>query len=169
MKRVILSSLIISIIIAGCLASGTVVYVFDLVGGWASNGSMQWRQVDLSDNSDFQDNKDKLKSVDAIVLVGDIINLGASDLTADIYISDNLYILPEQVIANATQIFTSPTVPAQDTLHINWNDGMNYIMNLSTLEDQVKGDGQFYIYAISSSSSPVIYDLNLIATLTVGL
>jgi hypothetical protein len=169
MKKVILAAILIPLIIAGCIVNGTVVYIFDLAGEWIPNGAMQSRYVNLSDNSDFQDNKDKLKSVDSVVLVGDIINMGNQALSADVYISDYSYTTPAQVIENGTQIFSSPTIGANDTLHINWKDGLSYITNLNSIEKEIKGDGQFYVYAISSSGSAIIYDLNLVATLTIGL
>jgi len=170
MKRnlLIALALLIPVVIAGCILSGTMVFHFNLTGGWISNGSLQTRHVDLSENSDFNDNKDKLKSIDAIVIVGDVINLGSEDLTAQVYISDNQYTTPAQVEANATRIFVSPSVPANDTLHLDWTDGLSHMENLSAIEDQVKGDGQFYVYAISSSATGIVYDLHLIATITVG-
>lgn len=170
MRKYVLLALAISIpvIIFGCIFTGTVVLPFDLQGGWISNGSLQSRPVDLADNPDYVDNKDKLKSIDAIVIVGDVANLGPTDVTAKVYISDNSYTAPEDVLANATEIFVLPTVPAQDSIHMNWSDASSNMENLSAIEDQVRGDGKFNIYIISSSITGVIYKLNLIVTMTVG-
>jgi len=163
------AALLIPVVIAGCLASGTIVFVFDLEGFGAASGAMQTKQVDLSENEDYQDNKDKIKSVDAITLVGQVRNRGISTAGMEVWLSDNLLANESQVRSQATQIFVSPTIPVGDTLDLNWADGMDYIRNFSVLEDQLKGDGQFYLYGIPTSGIVIEYDLNLIITITAGL
>ena len=171
MKRNLLlaAALLIPVIIAGCLVSGTIVFVFDLEGLGAVGSGMKMQYVDLTTNSDYNDNKDKLKSVDAVVLVGDIINLGNAADSAEVFISDDSLATAGEVRANATKIFVSPSLAAHDTVRLDWSDGMAHMRNLDAIESQLKGDGQFYIYGITNSNLAVQYALNLIVTITAGL
>jgi hypothetical protein len=175
MKRnlLIAAALLIPVAIAGCIVtSGTKVINFDLSGAWNPTGGMQTQYVDFpAENSDYNSNKDKIKSIDAVVLVGDLVNHSTNSVQSNIYISDNQYTTAAEVQTpgNATLIFTSPTVPANDSLRLNWSDGLSQIQNFNVLQDQLKSDGQFYVYAITTNSSSVEYNLSIVITLTVGL
>jgi len=60
MKRKLLwaVSLLIPVVIAGCLVSGTKVFIIDLEGFGATPSNMQTFHVNLSDlSSDYEDNK----------------------------------------------------------------------------------------------------------------
>jgi hypothetical protein len=174
MKRNILIAiaLLIPIIIVGCvLTSGTKVFSVEL-SGWSSIPSqMQWKYIDVAnESSDYQDNKDKLKSVDEVALVGYVVNTSPSEAYTKIYISDNLYTTPTQVETpgNSTLMFDSPAIAAGDSLYLNWSDALAHVQNLSVLRDQLLGDGQFYVYAIPTNGSSVRYDLFMIITVTAG-
>jgi hypothetical protein len=161
-------ALLIPVVMGGCLLSGTVVFVYDLSGFARVGNQMSVTLVNLATNSDYQDNKDKLKSVDAVSVAGDLINNSASEAAAEIWISDNEYTTPAQVRANATRIFLSPTIAPHDTLALNWSDGMSHIENFSVMQDQIKGDGQFFVYGLVENQLDVEYDVDLIVTVTVG-
>jgi hypothetical protein len=174
MKRnlLIAGALLLPIIIGGCvLISGTKVFSIELSGLAYIPSQMQWRYIDVAGESgEYADNKDKIKSVDEVVLVGDIINTSANDAHSTIYISDNLYSTANQVETpgNSTIVFESPTIAAGDSLHINWSDALAHVQNLPELKNQLLGDGQFYVYAISSNSSSVRYNLSMLMTITAG-
>ncbi|HBC46833.1 MAG TPA: hypothetical protein DEO84_09365 [candidate division Zixibacteria bacterium] len=174
MKRnlLIAGALLLPIIIAGCvLTTGTKVFSIELSGWTNIPSQMQWRYIDVADeSSDYDDNKDKIKSVDEVVLVGDIINTSAGDAHSTIYISDNLYSTASQVetAGNSTVVFESPTITAGDSLHINWSDALAHIQNLPELKNQLLGDGQFYVYSIQSNGSSVRYNLSMLITITAG-
>jgi hypothetical protein len=175
MKKYLLIAfaILIPIVIAGCiLVSGTKVITFELSGMTSPAGGLKIKYVDLpSDNSDYNDNKNKIKSIDEVVLVGDIINSGSNDIQTAFYISDSQYSTVSQVTTpgNSTVIFQSPTVHAGETLHLNWADALAHVQNFDVLKAQLLNDGQFYIYAVSTNGSLIEYDLDLIITLTVGL
>jgi len=162
-------ALLIPVVIAGCIGSGTIVFVFDFEGLDSSDQTFDSEHIILSENSDYEDNKDKLKSVDAITLVGYIINHGTADVMGEAWISDNLLGSIDEVRNNGTLIFESPVIPAGDSIFIDWSDGMEHIRNFAALEEQLKGDGDFYLYGIASGSFHLEYQLNLIVTITAGL
>jgi hypothetical protein len=172
MKRKLLwaVTLLIPVVIAGCLVSGTEVFVIDLEGFGSTPSNMQTFHVNLSDlSSDYEDNKDKLKSIDAVVLVGDVANLGAQSAGMKIYLSDDNLSSPSEVEDEATLIFESPSIPVGDTLHLRWADGMSYMRNFSELFHQVKDDGEFYLYGIPENSINIQYTLEIAITVTAGL
>jgi hypothetical protein len=173
-KQIVLgTALLIAAFIGGCiLASGTKVINFDLQGSWHPVAGMQSQYVDLpNQNSDYDKNKDKIKSVDSAVLVGTLVNHGSSSVQSNIYISDNQYTTPAQVETpgNATLIFVSPTVPANDSLRLNWSDGLSHIQNFDILQNKLKTSGQFYVYAITTNGGVIDYNLSIVITLTVGM
>jgi hypothetical protein len=175
MKKYIIlgAALLTAAFIGGCiLTSGTKVITFDLQSSWEPVSGMQTQYVDFpNQSSDYNDNKDKIKSIDAVVLVGTLDNHSSSSVQSNIYISDNQYTTPAQVQTpgNATLIFVSPTVPANDSLRLNWSDGLSHIQNFDVLQNQLKTDGQFYIYAITTNNGVIDYNLSIVLTLTVGL
>jgi hypothetical protein len=174
MKRnlLIAVALLLPIVIGGCiLTSGTKVFNIELSGWTPIPNQMQWRYVDVSsESSDYQDNKDKLKSVDEVSLVGYVVNTSDSEAHTKIYISDSLYTTPTQVETpgNSTLMFDSPSIAAGDSLFLNWSDALAHVQNLPVLRDQLLGDGQFYAYAIPTGSSSIRYDLFMIISVTVG-
>ena len=172
MKRKLLwaIALLIPVVVAGCLVSGTKVFVIELEGFGSIPSQMQSFHVNLSDlNSDYNDNKDKLKSIDAVTLVGDVINSGSAAANMNIYLSDNQYSTPSEVEQNATLIFESPNIPVGDTLQLHWADGMSYMRNFDVLFQQVKDDGEFYLYGIPENSTSISYNLEIAITVTAGL
>jgi hypothetical protein len=150
--------------------SGTKIFIIDLEGFGALGSGMQTKHVDLASlSSDYNDNKDKLKSIDAVVLIGDIANLGASSAGVKVYLSDDSLATPAAVIADGTLIFESPSIPVGDTLHLQWADGMSYMRNFNVLFDRVKNRGNFYLYGIPENNISIAYVLEIAITVTAGI
>ena len=169
-KLLIVLALLVPVVIAGCIASGTIVLVFDVEGFGSSNATLDRRNINLADNGDYDDHKDNLKSVDAITLAGFIVNHGTSDVSAEAWISDDSTLTTVGDIQNnGTLIFVSPTIPAGDTLFLTWSDGMQYMRNIGVLEDEIKDDGVFTMYGIASGPFNLVYDLSIVITITAGL
>jgi hypothetical protein len=164
-------ALLIPAVITGCmLITGTTVLVFHVAGFQSSTDTMRSVSVDLSTNSDYQDNKDKIKSVDAVSVAGIVGNLSATPVAAEVWLADinANYSTPAEVRAHATRIFLSPTIPAHDTLVLNWSDGMSHVENFNVLADHVKNGGSFKLYGISTGSFDISFLVDLIITITVG-
>jgi hypothetical protein len=162
-------ALLLPVVIAGCLASGTLVVVFDIPKFTSLPLSVVYQPINLTENSDYEDHKDKLKSIDEITLAGFIVNSGSSDAISEIWISDELYTDTASVRENATLVFMSPSIPADDTLFLHWSDGRANMRNLGVLEDQIKNGGQFNVYGIADGSFNLEYDLSVIISITAGL
>ena len=171
MKKSILLilALLLPVVIAGCIASGTLVVVFDIPRFISLPLEVVYQPINLTDNSDYEDHKDKLKTIDEITLAGFIVNRGSNDAISEIWISDELYTDTASVRANATLIFISPSIPSNDTLFLHWSDGRANMRNLDIFEDQIKNGGQFNVYGIADGTFDLEYDLSVIITLTAGL
>ncbi len=173
MKKTLItiSALIIPVLIAGCIATGTVVLVYDVDSFVSTDNSVNKVHIDLNSNSDYTKNKDKVKSVDAISVVGWLINNTSTADSAEIWMSDDsTYTTPAQVRANAIQIFASPSVPANDSLMIDWAEGMSHIRNFAAIESEVNGDGNFWVYGIAARTPfNMGVRASLIITITAGL
>lgn len=159
----------LSLLLAGCLASGTVTFTHDIDEFTTSSGFMDKREIDLTDEDDFNDNKDKIQSVDQVSVVGWFYNLEPVDNSAELYVSeDGSYTDPDMVRQNATRVYTSPVVPGNDSVFVDWDDALPLIENLSYLKDEVY-DGHFWIYGLAENSPFALRcRLTLIITLTVG-
>lgn len=158
------------LLVAGCLlATGTITFTHDIDEFTTSNGSMDKREIDLTTDSDFNDNKDKIQSVDQVSVVGWFYNGEQVDNFAELYISENgTYTEPDSVREYATRVYTSPVIPGNDSVFVDWADAIPLIENLSYLKDEVY-DGHFWIYGLAQNS-PFWFrcKLTLIITLTVG-
>ncbi len=162
--------LLVPIFIAGCVASGTIIIVFDLAEFVSSSTGMEVVEVNLTTNSDYQDNKDKIKSIDQVTVAGTLTNLEPADNQAEIWLAyTDSYATPAEVRLNATRIFVSPVIPGGEELLINWADGLNHIENLDALKDAAD-EGLFWLYGLAADSPfTVQFNITLIITMTAGL
>jgi hypothetical protein len=161
---------LLPLLIAGCmLASGTVTFTHDIDEFTTSSGSMDKKEIDLTTDKDFNDNKDKIQSVDQVSVVGWFYNGEPVDNFAELYVSENgTYTEPDTVRKYATRVYTSPVIPGLDTVFVDWADALPLIENLSYLKDEVY-DGHFWIYGLAQNSPFWFHcKLTLIITLTVG-
>lgn len=158
------------LLVAGCLlASGTVTFTHDIDEFITSSGFTEKREIDLTTDEDFNDNKDKIQSIDQVSVVGWFYNGEPVDNFAELYVSeDGSYADPDMVRQNATRVYTSPEVPGMDSVFVDWTDALPLIENLSYLKDEVY-DGHFWIYGLAQNS-PFWFrcNLTLIITLTAG-
>ncbi len=163
-------ALLVPIYIAGCIASGTVIIVFDIDEFVSSSTGMEVVEVDLTTNKDYNDNKDKIKSIDQVTVVGTLTNLESTDNQAEIWLAyTGEYDTPAQVRDNATRIFVSPVIPGDAELFIDWSDGLSHIENLNALKDAAE-DGHFWLYGLAADSPfTVQFNITLVITMTAGL
>ena len=161
---------LVPIFIAGCVASGTIIIVFDLDEFVSSSTGMEVVEVDLTTNSDYQDNKDKIKSIDQVTVTGWFINQETADNQAEIWLAyTGSYATPAEVRSNATRVFVSPVIPGNDELFIDWADGLSHIENIDALKDAAE-DGHFWLYGLAADSPfTVRFEITLVITMTAGL
>lgn len=165
-----ISAVLLSLLIAGCIGSGTVRLEYEIDEFVSSSDGLIVREINLADNEDYDDNKDKIKSVDQVTVVGWMVNLEPVDNFAEIWIADvGTYSTPAEVRANATRVFISPVISGNDSLFIDWSDGLAHIENIPTLKDAAEA-GHFWLYGLAAESPfTVRFRIGLVIILTVGL
>jgi len=163
-----------AVFVGGCLTTGQITVKDTFGDGVTHNANIYTYDLDLNTNEDYTDNKDKVKSVDAVSVVGVVNNNLATDIQAEIYISDdgNLATVDE-IKKSATLVFVSPKVPGNDKLVINYADGLSHMEDSQAVIDQLFGptaDGMFTIYAIGNTDDfNFTYKAEVVVTLTVEL
>ncbi len=156
--------------IAGCVASGTIIITYDIDEFISSSVGMEVVEVDLTTNEDYNDNKDKIKSIDQVTVTGTLANLQPEDNQAEIWLADSgNYVTPAEVREDAIRIFTSPVIPGDSTIFISWSDGLSHIENIGALKDAAE-EGHFWLYGLAENSPfTVRFKITLVITMTAGL
>lgn len=156
--------------VAGCVGTGTIIIVFELAEFVSSSSGLEVVEVDLTDNSDYNDNKDRIKSIEQVTVIGWLVNELQTDNQAEIFIADvGTYSTPAEVQAGGTRVFTSPVIPGGDSVFIDWSDGLSRIENLPALKDAADA-GHFWLYGLAADSPfTVRFNITLVITMTAGL
>lgn len=163
-------AVLLSLLIVGCIGTGTITIKHELAEFVSSNSGMEIVEVDLTTNNDYNDHKDKIKSIDQVTVIGWLVNELPAANQAQIWIADvGTYSTPDLVRENATRVFVSPVISGNDSLFVNWADGLDLIENLPTLKKAAE-NGHFWIYGIAEDTPfRVRFHVTLIITLTAGL
>jgi hypothetical protein len=139
-----------AILLCGCwLISGTWVVVFAVADEdiFAGEGFHKF-DVDITGESVWEDHKDNLHNVEDVALSFKIINDASTEATARVYVSsDNMLSDSTAVKSSATLILDGITVPAYDSLHVDFAYYYDVLQNFETLRDLVK-TGVFTAYAL---------------------
>jgi hypothetical protein len=162
---------------AGCiLISGQIFTTFDLgdIHVTGANG-MDSMTVNLSDNQDYMDNRDKLKTLADFAFVGNFTKSAGGALNVEIWITPTStnYGTATAVRASATRLWGPFVFPADSTIrHIGWTESAALLDSTgkNVLINEVKGDGVFKLYALGATGD---YDFRvthgkLLLTLDVG-
>ena len=159
---------------AGCLlVSGQITIVQNFGSDLATSDLNVYELfVDLNDNSDYEEHKDKIKSLETIGFVVAITNLGNASARGEGYLSLSKIanVTPAGVRAAATRILyvDDPIAPGEKR-EITFEDSQGYIENFDKIEEAIK-DGSIYFYGITDIGQEVMYEnLKLIATVNFGL
>ncbi len=163
-------ALLVPIFIAGCLASGTIIIIYDIAEFISSSTGMEKVEVDLTTNEDYQDNKDRIKSIDQVTVTGTFTNLESDTTQAEIWLADTgEYTDPDTVREYAVRVFTSPSIPGNSAIFISWSDGLSHVENLGALKDAAEV-GQFWLYGLANDTTfTVRFEITLVITMTAGL
>lgn len=162
--------LLLLVYIAGCVASGTTIVIYDIDEFISSSSGMEVVEVDLTTNEDYNDNKDKIKSIDQVTVTGTLANLESDTAQAEIWLAHtDEYTDPDTVREYAVRVFVSPSIPGNSAIFINWSDGLSHIENLGALKDAADG-GHFWLYGLAENSPfTVRFKITLVITMTAGL
>jgi hypothetical protein len=155
----LLMAVALTVAIGGCLVTGQTTLTQRVDAPAVTKTEVTRIPIDLNDEPDYKDNKDKIKSVDELSVVAILTNNRAEPAKARLYLSnDEGLTTVDEVEAEATLVFESPTVPASGKYKIGWADGFKYVQNRKTIEKEIFGDGIFQLYAIALGDAT---DLNV--------
>jgi hypothetical protein len=145
----ILIAAALTLVIGGCLLTGQTTLTQDVDVTAVTKGSVTRIPIDLNDEPDYKDNKDKINSVDELSVVAILTNNRPVPAKARLYLSNDETLTIDNVETEATLVFESPEVPASDILKIKWADGFKYVQNRKAIEAEIFGDGIFQLYAVA--------------------
>lgn len=143
---------------AGCvLVSGqfVVTFEFDDPLTITSPTALAGVPVNLNDESDYADHKDKLKDVADLAIVGKITNLSSTPTAVEVWMVETpgaLLTSDTAVRAAGKKIWGSLSVPGNGTVTIDWNKSAALFTGRQALIAQVKGDGRFDLYALGTGT-----------------
>lgn len=148
---------------SGCiLTSAQIMATYDLPNPFTvvSATTLQHVDVDLNTVSDYADNKDKLKDVVDLALLGKFINnTGSPALGVTVYITPTItnHTTAGAVTGDPTavKVWGPFNLPAgTSTTTIKWDDSAALFgAGKSALIKEIKGDGEFSLYAVCSTGT----------------
>ena len=152
----LLAGLLVLAVLGGCtswLSSTTMRITYYLESEiYHLENKIESAEVDLSDDSDWQEHRDKVTGISRILFAFWVINPAAVDATAQFYIStDEVLATAQQIQEQATLILDGISVPAQDSVYVSARDSYQYFRNVDELADRLI-EGRFHLYCISSSA-----------------
>lgn len=143
----------------GCLVSGQITITEFVDIGRTTDTNVNKYDVNLTTNEDWQENKDKIISVDAVAIVAIIVNNLAADNFGEVFWSNNANLTTvDEVRQNSIRIMKSPVLPGQKKTLIEWKDAFQYMENEDTIINEILGDGIFTLYGIAEK---VPFDMHL--------
>jgi hypothetical protein len=179
MKQIIrhigfLSILLGLFILNGCVVTGTFVIDFHVSStDLDDEGEFIHFAVDLTEEDDWNDHKDKIKYIDNIGFQLWLTNGSDEPMSATFYIDDYVDSAPYgdslEVKANADLILTGLSAPADSKVYIDWPTSLSMVRNIDIIRTYAES-GKFSVYSLNTSSS-INYTLdsaNVIVTFTAG-
>jgi hypothetical protein len=137
---------------AGCmLTSGQFAVTYGLPDPITVNSSIsETFDVDLNTVSEYNDHKDQIKRVEDMALVGQFTNNGASDAQIEVWLVRD----PSQAIGppqqNGTRLWGPLTLAGHASEKVDWDRSAALFDGRQALIDEVKGDGSFRLYIVTT-------------------
>ena len=151
---------LIGICMAGCggLFTGQFTISYHIDGIGQQGNVVDMYALDFNDDSDYNEHKDNIESIDEVSLVAWLYNYGSAGVNTRVYV-DTVYTheTVEEVIENAALIFAPEVeVPANDSILIDWENGRKYMVENSSdfLEYLIRDAGAMAVYAVGSGMPP---------------
>ncbi len=167
----LLSGLLGALLLTGCIVVGTFVIDFEFASDASFTGLVHY-DIDLTEDSDWQDHKDKIKDIDNVGFVLQVTNHEASAVDVKMYIDnvgDPVYDNLTDIQDNADLILDNVTFAADGETTIDWSTSLTKVKNVSILKN-FADSGIFRIYIVSSQPSvDVTIDFGVVVvTVTAG-
>jgi hypothetical protein len=159
--RLLLPSLALTALTAsGCfLVSGQFMVKLELDDlTVASPNSIRGLALDLSTNSTYKDHKDKIKDLADFALLGKVHNNSSSELQLEVYMIANgtsATLTRDQVLSSGIRVWGPMIVPGNGDVAIGWDESAALFTpeGKEALFSEIKGDGQFALYAVGAAAN----------------
>jgi hypothetical protein len=156
----------LGLIASGCiLTSGQIQINFDLNDASITSAGLVAAQITLSEEQEYTDNKDKLKTLSDLALLGKITNNTALPLNVEVWFTPSVtnYTTETALKADpaALKIWGNFALAANQTKQIDWNESAQLFTKAgkdALLKEAKDGDGDFSLYAIGTSG---VYDFDV--------
>lgn len=150
-----------------------VIFLFDTPVTIGGPSALLGVPVDLNSVDEYADNKDKLKDVADLALLGRVTNLSSTATSVEIWMvaSPGTILTTETAVRAAGQkIWGTLALGPNETKTINWNQSAQIFTGRTALVNEIKGDGRFDLYAIGSGTAYNFRIANgaLVAVLSAG-
>lgn len=133
-----------ALLTAGCIVTGNI-FIEISVGSFtvSPNGMFGYENVDLTQNSDYNDHKDDLNSIDDIGFVCTVTNTGTTSATGRLYVSNtsSTSAIPNDKIL----LLDGITVGVGQVKEITLSESYNYLTNFEAARDAILKE-QFTVY-----------------------
>jgi hypothetical protein len=109
--------------------------------------------VNLNDVSEYRDHKDQLKRVEDLSLVGNFTNNNSSAAQIEVWIvpdASKTNLTQQQLQANGTRLWGPLAVAANSSEKVDWDRSSALFVGRQALIDEVKGDGRFRLYIVTT-------------------
>lgn len=168
--------------LAGCiLTSGQFVIPFELPDPLdvPSPNTVIPIPIDLNTEGVYNDHKQDISAIADAALLGDVENLGSNTIAIEFWMTPG----PAPVTwPTADQVRTDPTavlvwgplnLPAGATRHIGWDESAGLFTGRKALLAEVKGDGEFTLYALGPAGAGTyhfrVHKGTLVVTIDAGV
>ncbi|MGH9391842.1 MAG: hypothetical protein ACRD1Z_19750 [Vicinamibacteria bacterium] len=170
----------LGLLTAGCiLTSGQVQISFDLTNFTAnSTTGIDGTTIDLNSESEYADNKDKLKSLSDLAVLGKFTNNSSSAVNVEVWMtttpSNHLTEAALMADPTALKIWGPFQVAGSATKIIDWNTSAQLftVAGKAALLTEAKGDGNFSIYAVGPAGATYDFSVSngaLVLVIDVGI
>lgn len=156
--RLLVPSLLLAALTAtGCvLVSGQFLVTLDLDSPLVVNSAtnINGLYIDLTENEDYEDHKDKIKDLADFALLGTVNNTGGTELKLDVYMFEGPEVArPLAAIIAGQKVWGTLTVPAGQSVTLDWDQSAALLgAGKAPLLDAIKAGGQFTFYAVSNTA-----------------
>ena len=157
--RWIVPALAIALAAPGCvLVSGQFLIDFDLPEFTTTTEStVTSAGVDLTTEEDYNDHKEELQGLSDVAVLGRLENTGNTPINVEVWMTaaPSAYTTSTEVKANATKLWGPFQVAANSTTTVDWDTSADLFTTLGKelLLKEIKGDGQFTLYAIAAEAT----------------
>ena len=160
LRRTVTLPALAALAAAGCmLTSGQFAVTYDLPDPiTVSQDLVATFDVDLNTVSEYNDHKAQIKRVEDVALVGNFTNNGASAAQMEVWLvaDASLPVMsPSQLQQNGVRLWGPLAIAGNAKERVDWDRSASLFVGRQALIDEVKGDGHFRLYVITSGGSTV--------------